>query len=242
MSFTYYEKHHLHDYVDKKGTSYTKTETDNEIIASKTEMTSLIQTSIQTLKNQIIKLIQPNTPNNEDDPIDPGNENIITKSEAITLIQTSIQTALNKFKSDLQKSVIEFRNEQVRNRIGRKSLTIPKTNYTWIKLLDASEIDGITTLQDIVILNVYIRRNDRYHHAKSDLVASSFDQLEFFFKADFKEYHCYFNNHPSDWSMECFLEYIKIPKEIDIEESEEEIDKGSNESLDIDSFVELYEE
>ena len=85
-----YEKHHLQDYVDKKGTSYTKTETDNEITASKTEMTSLLQTSIQTLKNQIIELIQPNTPNNEDDPIDPGNKNIITKSEAITLIQIVI--------------------------------------------------------------------------------------------------------------------------------------------------------
>lgn len=56
MSFTDYEIHHLHDYVDKKGTSYTKIETDNEIVASKTEITSLIQTSIQTLKNQIIEI------------------------------------------------------------------------------------------------------------------------------------------------------------------------------------------
>ena len=249
MSFTYYEKHHLHDYVDKKGT-YTKQEVDNQITASKTEitllmnssiqssntqMTSLAQTSIQTLKTQITELIQSNTPNNQEDPVDPGNE-------IRTLIQSSIQTALNKFKVELQKSMISLRNEQARNRIGRKSLTIPKTNYTWIKLLDASEIDGITTLQEIVILNVYIRRNDRYHHAKSDLVASSFEQLEFFFKADFTEYYCYFNDYPSDWSMECFLEYIKIPKEIDIEESEEEIEEGSDESLDIDSFIELYEE
>ena len=42
--------------------------------------------------------------------------------------------------------------------------------------------------------------------------------------------------------MECFLEYIEIPKEIVVEESEEEIDEGSDESLDIDSFIELYEE
>ena len=232
MSFTYYEKHHLHDYVDKKGTSYTKTETDNEIASSKTELTSLICSSIQTLKTQITELIQSN---NQHDPVDPG-------SEIKTLIQSSIQTALNKFKTELQKSMIEFRNEQVRNRIGSKSLTIRKTNYTWIKLLDTSEIDGITTLQVIGILNVYIRRNDRYHHAKSDLVASSFEQLEFFFKADFTEYHCYFNSHPSDGSLECFLEYIEIPKEIVVEESEEEIDEGSDESLDIDSFIELYEE
>ena len=220
MSFSQYEKYHLYDYVHKRETSYTKT-----------EITSLINSSIQTLKTQITELIQSN---NQSDPIDLG-------SEIKTLIQSSIQSALNKFKVKLQKSMISFRNEQVRNRIGHISLTRPKTNYTWIKLLDASEIDGITTLQDIVILNVYIRRNDRYHHAKCDLLASSFDQLEFFFKADFKEYHCYFNNHPSDWSMECFLEYIKIPKEIVVEESEEEIDEGSDESLDIDSFIELYE-
>ena len=102
------------------------------------------------------------------------------------------------------------------------NLSISKTNYKWIKILDASEIDGVTTLQDVIIQNVYIRRNDRYHHAKSDLVVSSFDQLEFFFKADFSAYYCYFNNHPSDWSMECFLEYIKIPKEISVEDFNED--------------------
>ena len=121
--------------------------------------------------------------------------------------------------------MIRFRNEQIRGRFGRKALTIPKTNYTWIKLLDASEIDGVTTLQEIIIQNVYIRRKDRYHHAKSDLVASSFNQLEFYFKAYFKEYHCYFNNHPSNWSMECFIEYIIIPKEIIVEDSDEDVNE-----------------
>ena len=101
-------------------------------------------------------------------------------------------------------------------------MTIPKTNHTWTKLLDASEIDKAITLQDIIRQNVYIRRNDRFHHAKSDLVASKFDQLEFFFKADFSAYYCYFNSHPSDWSMECFIEYIKIPKEISVEDSDKE--------------------
>ena len=144
------------------------------------------------------------------------------KSDINTLIQSSMQTALNKFSSDFRKALIEFRNEQIKDRIGRKSLTIPKTNYTWIKLLDASEIDGATTLQDVIIQNVYIRRSDRYHHAKSDLVASSFDQLEFFFDSDKKGYFCYFNGHPSDWNMECFLEYIVIPKEISVEDSDKD--------------------
>ena len=177
---------------------------------------------------------------NDDGHIDTENRHIIVKDginadhvvtkgqldNTITninkLIQSSIRTALNKFKVELQKTIIKFRNEQIRGRIGRKALTIPKTNYTWIKLLDASEIDGVTTLQDVIIQNVYIRRNDRYHHAKSDLVSSNFNQLEFFFKADFLTYYCYFNNHPSDWNMECFLEYIVIPKEINVEDSDKE--------------------
>ena len=143
MSFNQYEKYHLHDHVDKKGTSYNKQEVDNKLV--------------------------------------------LLKSEITTLIQSSIQTALNKFSSDFRKALIKFRNQQIRDRVGRKSLSIPKTNYTWIKLLDSSELK-VTTLQEIVIQNVYIRHNDRYHHAKSDLVANSFDQLEFFFKDDFLAY------------------------------------------------------
>ena len=114
MSFTNYEKYHLHDHVDKNGTCYNKQEIDNQTAALKTEIT--------------------------------------------TLIQSSIQTALRKFSVDLRKSMIQFRNKQIRDRVVRKSLTIPKTNYTWIKLLDASEIDGVTTLQDIIIQNVHQKK------------------------------------------------------------------------------------
>ena len=171
MSFSQYEKYRLHDYVGKKGTSYTKQEVDNKITVLKSEITTLINSNIKTLKTQMTELIK-----------------------------TSIQTALGEFTSNIQKPIIEFRNEQIRGRIGRKALTIPKTYETWIKILDASEIDGVATLQEIIIQNVYIRC------------------CEFFFKADFKEYHYYFNNHPSDWGMECFLEYIVIPKEISIED------------------------
>ena len=64
------------------------------------------------------------------------------KTNINELIQSSIQTALNKFSSDLFK----FINNRMKGRVGRKSLTIPKTNYTWIKLLGASEFDGVTTL------------------------------------------------------------------------------------------------
>ena len=82
---------------------------------------------------------------------------------------------------------------------------IPKTNYTWIKLLDASEIDGVSSLDEVLIQNIYIRHNDLYFHAKSS--------------------HCYFDSHPSSWNMDCFIEYIKIPKEISVEDSDEEVNE-----------------
>ena len=42
MTFTYYEQYHLHDYVDRKGTSYTKAEMDKTLAALKIEIINLI--------------------------------------------------------------------------------------------------------------------------------------------------------------------------------------------------------
>ena len=74
--------------------------------------------------------------------------NTTIRSEITALIQSSIQTALIKFLSDMQKAMTGFRNNQSKNRVCRKALVIPKTNYTWIKLLDASEIDGVSSLDE----------------------------------------------------------------------------------------------
>ena len=137
-------------------------------------------------------------------------------------VETRIATLLNAFKAELVEGVNEYLNNQVAMRIGRKSGTIPKTNYQWIKLLSKGDIEGINTLQEIIVTNTYIRRNDRYHHSKSDLVASSFHQLEFFFDVSFENYYCYFNSHPSDWTMEYFVEYIRIQLPDNNEEEEEE--------------------
>lgn len=75
----------------------------------------------------------------------------------------------------------------------------------------------MTILQEVIIQNLYIRHNDRYFHAKSSHVANAFTNLECFFKADVTAYDCYFDSHPSNWNMECFIEYVKIPKEISVE-------------------------
>ena len=177
MSFNQYEKYHLHDHIDKKGTCYNKQEIENQKVALKTEI------------NELVK--------------------------------SSIQIALKRYHTNLLKMI----NNRLKGRIGKKTLTIPKTNYTWIKLLDASEIDGITSLQDILIQDIFIKRTDRYHHAKSDLVAGKFNDLEFFYDKEFKGYYCYFGSHPSDWSMDCFFHYMKLPKEIKIDDSDEEVEE-----------------
>ena len=70
-------------------------------------------------------------------------------------VETRIATLLNAFKNELVSSVDEYLNNQVAMRIGRKSGTIPKTNYTWIKLLSKDDIKGINTLQEIIVINTY---------------------------------------------------------------------------------------
>ena len=221
--FTHYERYHLYEYVYKKDRLYTKTEIDSKLDTLKTQLTTLVQNTKQTLQNEIDKLKRANEqsdPTEQNDPaVDPE-----SNAEIKRLIQSGIGTALNKY----HKHFIKIINKRMKGRVGKKSLTIPKSNYTWIKLLDVAEIDGVTSLDEILIQDMYIKRTDRYHNAKSDLVAGSFDQLEFFYDSERENYYCYFNNHPFDWSMDCFFHYVKLPKQIAIEE---EIEEGSDKEL-----------
>ena len=58
-------------------------------------------------------------------------------------------------------------------------MKIPKTNYTWIKLLDKTALK-VTSLNDIITLNVFIKRFTRFHYSNSDHVAKAFRNLELF--------------------------------------------------------------
>ena len=151
------------------------------------------------------------------DPVDPA----IAENAMKELVQSSIQTALKKYNNNLKKMI----NKRMKGRVGKKSLTITKTNYTWIKLLDAAEIDGVTSLDEVSIQDVYIKKTDRYHNAKSSHTASAFTNLEFFYDAERENYYCYFDDHPSGWSMDCFFHYVKITKEISGEGSDEEVNE-----------------
>ena len=59
----------------------------------------------------------------QDDPMDA----------IMVAVEAKITKLLNDFKAELVQGVDKYLNSQVAMRIGRKSGTIPKTNYTWIK-------------------------------------------------------------------------------------------------------------
>ena len=174
-------------------------EIDKSISILENKLTESFDTKLLNTKTEIINLIPSN------DPVDPA----IAENAIKELIQTIVQKSLKKF------------NKQIKGRVGKKSLTIHKTNYTWIKLLDVTEIDEITSLDEVLIQDMYIKSTDRYHNAKSSHTANAFTNLEFFYDVERENYYCYFDDHPSGWSMDCFFHYIKIPKEIAIEEEEE---------------------
>ena len=162
---------------------------------------------LESTKTAIINMIPSS------DPVDPS----VAENAIKELVEATIQKSLKQYNNNLKKMI----NKQIKGRVGKKSLTIHKTNYTWIKLLDVTEIDGITSLDEVLIQDMYIKSTDRYHNAKSSHTANTFTNLEFFYDDEREKYYCYFDNHPSSWSMDCFFHYVKIPKEIAIEEEEE---------------------
>ena len=163
---------------------------------------------LEQVKTEIINLVPSS------DPVDPS----IAENAIKELVQSSIQVALKKYNNNLKKMI----NKRMKGRVGKKTVTIPKSNYTWIKLLDVAEIDGVTSLDEVLIQDLYIKRTDRYHNAKSSHTANAFTNLEFFYDANRENYYCYFDQHPSGWAMDCFFHYVKLPKPSEIEKEEEE--------------------
>ena len=144
-------------------------------------------------------------------------QNAITS--VINNIKNQIAIDTKTLETKILTQMLNFRNEQIKNRIQRKYITIPKTPYQFIKLFDINDVgDGIIDLNNVIILNVWIKRFDRYHNAKSSLVESGFNNsLEFFFNATMTEYHTYFTTAPSNWDMSCFIEWLRIPQTISID-------------------------
>lgn len=117
--------------------------------------------------------------------------------------------------------VLNFRNEQVKNRINLKFLTIPKTVNKWLVLLDKSDDgDNATSLKDVIVLNVWSECWNRYHHSKSALLEKALNSsIEFFYNSDMTAYFTYFSSAPSNWSMKCILEWLRIPQPLSSNEN-----------------------
>ena len=135
------------------------------------------------------------------------------------LINTSIKNLIKAHEAKILTQMLNFRNDQVKNRIQRKYLTIPKTPHTFINLFDNTDVgDGVRDLKDVIILNVWIKRFDRFHNAKSSLVEAGLNNsLEFFFNSKMTIYQTYFGSVPSNWDMSCFVEWLRIPQPISID-------------------------
>ena len=201
----YIHREMLH--IDKNG--HINTENRNIVINDGINPNHAVSKSqLDATKTAIINMIPSS------DPVDPA----IAENAIKELVQTIVQKSLKQHNNNLKKII----NKRMKGRVGKKSLTIPKTNYTWIKLLDVIEIDGITSLDEVLIQDIYIKRTDRYYNAKNSHTANAFTNLEFFYDDKRENYYCYFDAHPSGWSMDCFFHYVKITKEISVEGSDEE--------------------
>ena len=92
------------------------------------------------------------------------------KTQIMTQVNQAVTEAIDQLKTQTSALIIQFINQEIRSRIGRHIMNIPKTNYKSIKLLDIDDIDGVDDLKNVIILNVFIKRKDRNHHSKSDCI------------------------------------------------------------------------
>ena len=135
---------------------------------------------------------------------------------AVNNLKSMIITKLQTHEAKILTQMLNFRNEQIKNRIQRKYLVIPKKVHTWLKLFDNTDVgDGVVDLNNVIVLNVWIKRWDRYHNAKSALLERDFDNsIEFFYNSEMTAYYTYFTKVPSKWDMSCIIEWLRIPKPI----------------------------
>ena len=137
----------------------------------------------------------------------------------LSAMQNSITAKLQTHEAKILTQMLNFRNEQIKNRIQRKYLTIPKTPHQWIKLFDNTDVgDDVVDLKNVIILNVWIKRFDRFHNAKSALLEKDLNNsIEFFYNSEMTGYYTYFSTVPSNWDMSSFIEWLRIPQPISID-------------------------
>ena len=139
------------------------------------------------------------------------------------LINTSITALFKAHEAKILTQMLNFRNEQIKNRIQRKYIKIQKTPNKWIKLFDNSDVgDDVHDLKNIIILNVWIKKYYRYHNAKSALLEKEFDNsIQFYYNDEMTAYFTFFSSAPSNWRMDAIIEWLRIPQPISIDNENE---------------------
>ena len=144
--------------------------------------------------------------------------------QKLSELNTKIDNIIKLTEQKILTQIINFRNEQIKNRFHRKIMSLPKKINTWIKLLSYNELPfEAEDLTDIMIFNVWLKRFTMYHHGNCVTCQEAFGILEFYYDKDMKNFYIYFTKIPDKWSMDCLIEYIKIPKIIKIGDEEIQI-------------------
>ena len=139
-------------------------------------------------------------------------------------INSSITALFKAHEAKILTQMLNFRNEQIKNRFHRKIMKLPKKTNTWIKILSYDELPfEAEDLTDIMIFNVWLKRFTMYHHGNCVTCQEAFGILEYYYDKDMKNFYIYFTKIPDKWSMDCLIEYIKIPKIIKIGDEEIQI-------------------
>ena len=175
---------------------------------------------------------------NDDGHIDCENRHIIIKEalndnhavskkqldQKLLELNTKIDNIIKLTEQKILTQIMNFRNEQIKNRFHRKIMKLPKKTSTWIKLLSYDELPfEAEDLTDIMIFNVWLKRFTMYHHGNCVTCQEAFGILEYYYDQDMKNFYIYFTKIPDKWSMDCLIEYIKIPKIIKIGDEEIQI-------------------
>ena len=150
-------------------------------------------------------------------------------------INNNIQNQIKSHEAKILTQILNFRNEQIKNTFHRKIMKLPKKTSTWIKLLSYDDLPfKAEDLTDIMIFNVWLKRYTMFHHGNCVTCQESFGILEYYYDQDMKNFFIYFTKIPDNWSMDCLIEYTKIPKSIKIGE---EILNFSNENIHNNKYI-----
>ena len=143
-------------------------------------------------------------------------------SDLQILLNNTIQNLIKQHEAKRLTQMFNFRNEQIKNRIGRKYGKIPKTTHVIHELLNTKDIEDIEDLNEIMITNVYIKRLNWFFDSRSSHAEESFkNTFELMFNKEMTTYNCFFTKFDNFWDLSYIIEWILIPKKISIDDENE---------------------